>query len=217
MSRALNVAATDINDNRWPQSNFGGLVDLFAPGANIPSAYYTSNTAIINASGTSISSPFVAGVAALYLEANPTASPNTVSAAIVNNATNGEVVDPDPWGGYYTVNKLLYSLFVPPPPHIFVFNSSNQTVNEGVGSITITVNRSGPDLPAVTVDYATSDGTATQTGDYTKALGTLSFAAGQTSRTFQIFITDDGYVENNESFTVRLSNPTGGASLGVPN
>lgn len=215
--RALNVAATDINDQRWPNSNFGGLVDLFAPGANIPSSYVTSNTAIVTASGTSLSSPFVAGVAALYLEANPSASPNTVAAAIVNNATNGEVINSDPWNGFFTVNKLLYSLFIPPPPHIFVFNSSNQTVNEGVGAITITVNRSGPDLPAVTVDYATSDGTATQKGDYTLALGKLSFAAGETSKTFPIFITDDGHVENNETFTVTLSNPTGGASLGVPN
>jgi hypothetical protein len=153
----------------------------------------------------------------MYLEAFPTASPATVSAALVNNATSGEVQDADPYGGAYTPNLLLYSYFIPPPPHIFVFNSSSQTVNEGVGAITITVNRSGLDLPAVTVDYATEDGTAQQRGDYTIALGKLSFAAGQTSRTFQIFITDDGYVEGNESFTVRLSNPTGGASLGVPN
>ena len=213
----INVAATDSNDVRPSFSDFGFLVDLFAPGVTIPSAGISSNTAVVNMSGTSMSSPITAGVAAMYLEAFPTASPATVSAAIVDNATNGEVVGPDPYGGQYTVNKLLYSFFVPPPPHIFVFPSSTQTVNENVGAITVTVNRSGLDLPAVTVDYATEDGTAQQRGDYTLALGRLNFAAGQTSRSFQIFITDDGYVEGNESFTVRLSNPTGGASLGVPN
>lgn len=95
------------------------------------------------------------------------------------------------------------------------FNQANLTVNEGVGAITMTVTRSGPTSPAVTVDYATSDGTASQKGDYTLALGKLSFAAGETSKTFPIFITDDGYVEGNETFTVTLTNPIGGG-LGVP-
>ena len=213
---AINVAATDINDNRASFSNFGAI-DLFAPGVAIPSAGISSNTTIVNMSGTSMASPITAGVAAMYLEAFPNALPDNVTAAIVNNATPGVVHNPDPYGGAYTPNLFLYSLFVPPPPHIIYFSAANYAVSEGAGKISITVNRSGGDLPPVTVNYATSDGTAQQRGDYTIALGKLSFGAGETSKTFPIFITDDGYVEGNETVNLTLSNPTGGASLGVPN
>lgn len=217
----INVAATDIDDVRAQfsvgGSNFGGLVDLFAPGKTIPSAGISSNTAVINMSGTSMASPLTAGVAAMYLEAFPTASPATVSNALVTNATVGEVQDADPYGGAYTPNRLLYSFFIPPPPHIIFFNSSSYSANESNGFATITVNRSGNDLPPVTVDYASSDGSAQQKGDYTIGFGKLSFGAGETSKTFQVLITNDGYVENNETVNLTLSNPTGGASLGVPN
>ncbi|MDX6501475.1 MAG: aqualysin 1 [Blastocatellia bacterium] len=218
----INVAATDINDVRAQfgngyASNFGGLVDLFAPGKTIPSAGISSNVAVVNMSGTSMASPLTAGVAAMYLEAFPAALPATVSNAIVNNATPGVVQDADPYGGAYTVNLLLYDLFIPPPPHIIFFSSANYAVNESGSSISITVNRSGNDLPPVTVDYTATDGSATQKADYTLALGTLSFGAGETSKTFPVFITDDGYVEGNETVNLTLSNPTGGASLGVPN
>ena len=69
----------------------------------------------------------------------------------------------------------------------------------------------------MTVDYATSDGTATAGSDYTDTHGTLTFAAGETSKTFTIPITDDTAVEGNESLVVTLSNPTGGATLGSQN
>ncbi len=82
---------------------------------------------------------------------------------------------------------------------------------EGI-SATIRVRRVG--TGAVTVDYATSDGTATAPGDYTAASGTLSFAAGETEKTITIPIIDDnatdlGRRESNEAFTVTLSNPSG--------
>jgi len=104
----------------------------------------------------------------------------------------------------------------PPTPHLVSFSSSNFSVNESNGLATITVNRSGNTLPPVTVDYATMDGSAQQTGDYTIALGTLSFGTNETSKTFQVLITDDGYVEGNETLTLTLSNPTGGVSIGNP-
>jgi subtilisin family serine protease len=213
----INVSATDSNDARPDFANFGALVDLFAPGVTIPSAGISSTTSVVNMSGTSMSAPFTAGVAAMYLEAFPTAAPATVSSAITTNATQNEVVNPDPYGGAYTVNLLLYDLFIPAPPQLFFFSSATYALNENDTGIFITVNRSGNDLPAATVDYATSDGTATQKSDYILALETLSFAAGETSKTFPVYITNDGLVENNETLNVALTNPTGGASLGVPN
>jgi hypothetical protein len=100
--------------------------------------------------------------------------------------------------------------------HLVRFSSSAYSVNESTGVVTITVNRSGSSLPPMTVDYTTSDGSAQQTGDYTVALGTLSFGTNETSKTFQVLVTDDGYVEGNETVNLILSNPTGGASLGTP-
>ena len=65
------------------------------------------------------------------------------------------------------------------------------------------------------MDYATSDGSATERGDYITALGTLRFAAGETSKTFVVLINEDSYVEGNETFNVNLSNASG-ATLGAP-
>ena len=76
-------------------------------------------------------------------------------------------------------------------------------------SATVTVTRSGSTAATASVDFATSDGTATQKGDYTLALGTLTFAAGQSSTTFPILIIDDVFQEGTESFSVTLSNPIG--------
>jgi len=96
------------------------------------------------------------------------------------------------------------------------FDAAPYTVGEADGTATITVKLSSPSATAVTVDYATSDGTATTGEDYTAASGTLSFAAGETTKTFAIPITDNTLNENNETVNLTLSNPTGGAALGEP-
>jgi hypothetical protein len=111
VTQAITVGATDISDIRAVFSNYGPVLDLFAPGQSITSAWWDSDTSQVTASGTSMAAPHVAGVAALYLQSNPGASPAGVSAAIVNNATDGRVSDPGPG----SPNKLLYSL-IPPPP-----------------------------------------------------------------------------------------------------
>jgi subtilisin family serine protease len=82
-------------------------LDLFAPGSGILSAWFTSNTATATLSGTSMASPHVAGVAALYRQFNPGASAATVRNAIVNGATTNVVTNP----GTGSPNRLLYSLF----------------------------------------------------------------------------------------------------------
>jgi subtilisin family serine protease len=76
---ALTVGASTETDERAAFSNYGTCVDLFAPGTNIVSDWYTSSAATSVSSGTSESAPFVSGVAALCLEKYPTASPATVS------------------------------------------------------------------------------------------------------------------------------------------
>lgn len=94
-----------ITDARSSYSNYGSCLDIFAPGSNIKSAWIGSTTATATISGTSMASPHVAGVAALYLAGNPSALPVTVRNYLVNFATNGAVSDP----GVGSPNKLLYS------------------------------------------------------------------------------------------------------------
>jgi subtilisin family serine protease len=136
---ALTVGATNSSDAKWSSSNYGPCVDLFAPGVSITSAFNTSNTATAVYSGTSMSSPHAAGVAALYLETDPTAAPATVFAAITA-ATTKDVVTASPPGN----NHMLYSLGwdgdgnggedPPPPPNeppaaSFTFSCTELTCN----------------------------------------------------------------------------------------
>src|SRR5882672_560820 len=103
-------------------------------------------------------------------------------------------------------------------------SASSYSVGEGAGSAQITVTRSDTS-GAATVDYRTTDtdtftvGCATKQGsaygrcDFATVVGTLSFGAGDASKTFFVPIIDDAYAEGNETFSVVLSNPTG-ATLG---
>lgn len=105
VSTAITVSITDRTDTKPSWGNRGTCVDIFAPGYEITSSWYTGNSATNTISGTSMSTPHVAGAAALYLEDNPSASPSTVRNAIVNNATAGVVKSP----GTGSPNRLLYT------------------------------------------------------------------------------------------------------------
>jgi hypothetical protein len=95
------------------------------------------------------------------------------------------------------------------------FSASAYTVNERDGAAVITVTRTGDLSHPASVQYSTSDGTASERSDYTAALGTLNFAAGESSKSFTVFVTDDALAEGAETLTLGLGNPTG-ASLGSP-
>jgi hypothetical protein len=89
------------------------------------------------------------------------------------------------------------------------FSSSNYSVVEDCTTLTITVNRIGDTSSPASVDYSTSDVTATERKDYITALGTLRFAPGETSKSFVVLINEDSFVEGNETFNVNLGNPSG--------
>lgn len=101
---------------------------------------------------------------------------------------------------------------------VIQFNPTTYNVAENAGNITLTVVRDvGPD-PA-TVDFNTTPGTATPGpgNDYTATSGTLNFAAGDLSETFDVPILDDVATEGSEQFTATLSNPSLDATIGAGN
>ena len=112
VTSAITVGSTMSNDQRSGFSNYGICLDLFAPGSDIQSAWIGSDTDTNVISGTSMATPHVTGVAALFLELNPNASPATVAATIINTATPSVVTDPKS----ASPNRLLYSLLNGPPP-----------------------------------------------------------------------------------------------------
>ncbi|HEV2802941.1 MAG TPA: DUF4394 domain-containing protein [Pyrinomonadaceae bacterium] len=83
------------------------------------------------------------------------------------------------------------------------------TVSEGAGSVLVGVTRGGDTTGESLIDFDTNDGTATERRDYTTAAGVLRFEPGEGIDGIRVFITDDRFVEENETFTVTLRNPTG--------
>jgi len=100
-------------------------------------------------------------------------------------------------------------------PSELKYTKSHEWVRlEADGTVTLAVQRLNDATTAVSVDYATADGTASNGLKYTATNGTLTFAAGETDKTLVVPILNEGLVEGTESFQVILSNPTGGAVLG---
>jgi subtilisin family serine protease len=105
VTEAMTVSATDSSDRKPSWANVGSCVDWFAPGVNVTSAWYSSDTATNTISGTSMATPHTTGVAALYLQSNPAATPSQVQEALRAATTKGVVVSP----GSGSPNALLFT------------------------------------------------------------------------------------------------------------
>lgn len=198
---ALTVGSTTSSDARSSFSNFGNCVDLFAPGSSITSAWSTSNTAITTISGTSMASPHVAGVAALYLDEFPGASPSTVNSAIVNNATANVVTNP----GTDSPNRLLYSLFGGGTPNnsptaSFTFSCTDL-------SCSFTNSSTDPENTTMTASWNFGDG-----GTSTAWSPSHTYASAAT-RTVMLTVTDAGGAGNSLSQSVTVTSGSGGGGL----
>ncbi len=115
--------------------------------------------------------------------------------------------------------RIRTALAEPPPfdPGTFRLTESSISRREGIGSISIGIERFNGTDGDVSVDYATANGTATAGSDYTQTSGTVTFLDGEDgTRTITIPILDDGASEDEESFFFALSNPDGDADLGDP-
>jgi subtilisin family serine protease len=106
VAAAMTISATDKTDTKASWANYGSCVDWFAPGVSITSAWYTSDTATNTISGTSMATPHTTGVAALYLQTHPGASPATVRSALYNLTTKSIVKSSNT-----TNNHLLFTNF----------------------------------------------------------------------------------------------------------
>ncbi|KAL3162994.1 hypothetical protein ABBQ32_009426 [Trebouxia sp. C0010 RCD-2024] len=173
----ITVAASDKTDTRWPNSNYGRCVDLYGPGVAVLSAMDTSDTATMTASGTSMACPHVSGVAALYLQSNPTAQPNEVSSTIIETAAEGQIKNADENVG--TPNRKLQTYLntapsvtitpaVLPPVVLFAGASfsaaaaSTQTIvlaNAGNSSVTFNASATPTGLFGGWISMAPSTGT----------------------------------------------------------
>ncbi|MFG3040936.1 S8 family peptidase [Streptomyces sp. NPDC048330] len=100
---AITVASSTKDDEQSDFSNFGAVVDLYAPGSDITSDWNDSDTGVKTISGTSMATPHVVGAAALYLAAHPSATPAETAAALTGAATSDAIKNPSSG----TANKLL--------------------------------------------------------------------------------------------------------------
>ena len=110
---------------------------------------------------------------------------NAAGATLADNQGSGTITDDDPAPG---------------------LSITDASALEGGGAVVFTVSLSAASGHDVSVDYATTDGTAASPGDYTAVTGTLTIPAGTTSGTISVLLVDDAIDENDETFTVILSN-----------
>ncbi|MFJ8536539.1 S8 family serine peptidase [Streptomyces sp. NPDC093591] len=127
VTEAITVGATTSSDAKASYSNYGSVLDLFAPGSSITSSWNTGDSATNTISGTSMATPHVAGAAALHLAANPSATPAQVASALTSAATTGVVTSP----GTGSPNRLLYvggGTTTPPGPRFE--NTADYTISD---------------------------------------------------------------------------------------
>ena len=195
MADVINVGATNNGDLRDTNSDFGRCVDIFAPGVGILSTWNTASQYSGTLSGTSTAAPHVAGAAAIYLEANPTASPQQVASYLTGQATSGILSNI----GTGSPNLLLYS-YVPtggtPTPTPTPSPTPTPTPTPGCGGIDY-------------AGYLTSGGTAYQSSvnGFSGRAGTYSGnLAVPTGSNFTLYLEKKG---NKRWTSVAMSSASG--------
>ncbi len=217
---AITLGSTTTTDARSSFSNVGTCLDLFAPGSDITSAWYNSDTATNTISGTSMASPHAAGAAALVLSANPSFTPQQVRDSMVNNATNGVVTNP----GTGSPNKLLFVGTGTPPVNDFsVAVSPTSGSTAPGGSVTATVNTATTAGSAQTVNLSASGLPAGATASFSPAsvtsggssTMTIATTAGTAPGTYAVTVTGTG-ASATRTATYSLTVTGGGGGCTTP-
>ncbi|MFC0507293.1 S8 family peptidase [Micromonospora costi] len=217
---AITVGATQNNDAAASFSNYGTCVDILAPGVNITSAWYTSNTATNTISGTSMASPHVAGAAALVLSANPTWTPQQVRDSLVNDATPNVVSNV----GTGTPNRLLYVVngSTPPPTNDFSVSVSPTSGSTAPGgSVTATVGTATTSGSAQSVSLSASGLPSGATASFSPSTVTsggsstltITTTASTPAGTYPVTITGTGAAgSRTATYTLTVTGTGGGCS-----
>jgi serine protease AprX len=210
----------DIDSARGPGACDGGVFPhLVAPGDGVLTAdrmplFYNF------VSGTSFAVAHVAGGMALLKGAFPEATASQLRTALTDTAGDLGASGPDYDFGHGLMDlPAAYGWLVENlgggAPGTLQLGAASVSVDENVVSLTLTVTRIGGSSGDVSVDYATSDGTATDGEDYQATSGTVNLLDGEVSGSFTLTILDDSLVEGDEAFSVALTNAVG-ATLGSP-
>jgi hypothetical protein len=142
-----------------------------------------------------------------------------IEVALLDGALRGDrtlkLVLENPSAGAELGGNASTTLVILSDEPVVQFGAPTYSVAEGDRLARIVVKRSGPRSGTLTVDYATGDGTATPGVDYEPAAGTLTFGPGVAARTFTVRTKDSHEVEDSATVKLTLSNPQGGATLGV--
>ena len=209
------VGATDASDNEASFSNYGTCVDILAPGVDVLSAYYDGNTSAAYSSGTSMASPHVAGAIALYLTANPSATPAQVSNSLVSDATSNRISFHRSSSRNGTPNLLLHTAGIgagdggdggdggtnAAPTASFTYSCTELSCSfDGSGS---------SDSDGTIVGYAWDFGDGSSA---TGATPSHTFASGG-SYSVTLTVTDDGAATGSDGQTVSVDEPDTGANI----
>jgi hypothetical protein len=179
-------------------------------GGPAPSVHYT--TANVTAT---------AGVDYVLASGNASLSNGTCRCTTINVPIRGDVITEgtetfvmnlsSPVNGSIADAQGVGTIFDNEGPPAFV--ATNVSASEASGTLSFAVLLTNADASSVSVDYATADGAALVGSDYTATSGTLTFTPGQVSKTVPVTIIDDSLAEDDETFTLILSNPTGGLAI----
>lgn len=168
---ALTVGASDVNDSRASYSNFGDCVDLFAPGSSIVSASATNPAGSTTMSGTSMATPHVSGLAALYLGQNPTATPAQIAKAIRDNGIVNGINNAQSQYGNILINNNFVRGAAPIAPN------PNPVLNAPDQVASVTVAATGSNSGTVSWVDGPSNGGSPITGHVVRALASGALIA----------------------------------------
>ena len=219
-SKIISVGSVGDNDVRSSFSNGGIELDVVAPGETITSTVPTgicshcSSTGLKSLSGTSMATPHASGTAALLLQTNPSLLPLDIKNILQQGSKDLGTPGFDNLYGYGRIDAnssyVIASSSGPIMPSITINDITQTEGNSGTSNYVFTVTRSN-NAGAISVNYSSSDSTATAPADYIAIpTTTLNFAAGGTlTQTVTVPVVGDTIVEPNETFSVNLSNCVG--------
>ncbi|MEO5589268.1 MAG: S8 family serine peptidase [Gemmatimonadaceae bacterium] len=202
VTAAITVSATDNTDKKTSWANYGNCVDFFAPGLNITSSWYTSNTATNTISGTSMATPHVAGAAALYLQSNSGSTPAQVRDALYNLTTKGIVTSSST-----TNNHLLYVGGIGGGPPANVPPTANFTSSCTGLSCNFTDASTDSDGSIASWSWSFGDGLTS-----TAPNPSHTYTSGGTY-SVTLTVVDNGSAQNTTSKSVVVTAPGGGITL----